>query len=519
MNAFAKNEIDDLEARFGPADAGHTAGYHDERQHRRRLGLTGAAEQLPLFPPLPPAEPYPTDALGPVLSRAARAIGAKVQVPEAIAAQSVLAAAALAAQAHADVRLPYGQSRPLSLYFMTIAGSGDRKTTSDREALWPIVKREQALHEIHQDQRQAWAIASAAWGAEKRKIEGDRKLDFESRKLALVMLGPEPEAPIRPLLVVPDPTYEGLVKAMPTTPAALGIFSAEGGQFIGGHGMAQDSKLRTAAGYSELWDGQPIKRVRALDGVSILRGRRLSMHLMVQPEASSLFLADAVLRDQGLLSRVLVAAPDSIAGTRRYREPRAEDEMAIRAYGARILSLLEAPWPVAQDRLQGLEPPALSLSAGAARCWREFYDTVEGQCGANGKYRGVRDLAAKIAEHAARIAGVLAIVDDASTDAIGDASMASAVILSEWYLNEAARLQQACRTDPTLLRAQALLDWLVTRDASEARFADILRLGPSATRIKKDAEAAIEVLKSHGWADEVSSRPRVIRALGPEVEQ
>jgi hypothetical protein len=169
--------------------------------------------------------------------------------------------------------------------------------------------------------------------------------------------------------------------------------------------------------------------------------------------------------------------------------------------------------------LQGLEPPALSLSAGAARRWREFYDSVEGQCGANGKYRGVRDLAAKIAEHAARIAGVLAIVDDASTDVIGDATMASAVVLSEWYLNEAARLQQACRTDPTLLRAQALLDWLVTRDGSEAKFVDILRLGPSATRMKKDAEAAIEVLKAHGWAEEVSSRPRVIRALGPEVER
>jgi hypothetical protein len=93
--------------------------------------------------------------------------------------------------------------------------------------------------------------------------------------------------------------------------------------------MAPDSKLRTAAGYSELCDGQPIKPVRALDGVSILRGRRLSMHLMVQPEASSLFLSDPVLRDQGLLSRVLVAAPDSIAGTRRYRAPKMRCDQSL----------------------------------------------------------------------------------------------------------------------------------------------------------------------------------------------
>jgi Protein of unknown function (DUF3987) len=277
--------------------------------------------------------------------------------------------------------------------------------------------------------------------------------------------------------------------------------------------MAQESRLRTAAGYSEAWDGQPIKRVRAIDGVSILRGRRLSMHLMVQPEASSLFLGDPVLRDQGLLSRVLVAAPESIAGSRRYREPRPEDEAAIRAYGARLLSLLEEPWPLSRDRSQGLEPRTLPLSASAAHQWREFYNMVEGQCGPDGKYRGVRDLASKIAEHAARIAGVLTIVDNLRAAEIGDAAMASALILAEWYLDEAARLQQACRTDAGLLRARALLDWIAGRDGPDVRFSEVLQFGPSATRTKKDAEAAIEILKAHGWVEETNSRPRVIRVL------
>lgn len=66
-------------------------------------------EPIPLFPPLPPAEIYPVAGLGPVLSAAALAIGRKVQVPLAIAAQSVLGAAALVAQAHADVLMPFGR--------------------------------------------------------------------------------------------------------------------------------------------------------------------------------------------------------------------------------------------------------------------------------------------------------------------------------------------------------------------------------------------------------------------------
>src|SRR6202043_81345 len=76
----------------------------------------GADGPLPLFPPLAEPEPFPTAALGATLSRAAKAIASKVQVPPAMAAQSVLAAASLAACAHADVMLPYGQARPLSLF-------------------------------------------------------------------------------------------------------------------------------------------------------------------------------------------------------------------------------------------------------------------------------------------------------------------------------------------------------------------------------------------------------------------
>jgi hypothetical protein len=141
-------------------------------------GATAASsvndEPLPLFPPLSPAEPYPVEALGPVLSSAAAAIAQKVQVPPAMAAQSVLAAAALVAQGHADVLLPYGQTRPLSLYLVTVAASGDRKSTADNEALWPIRKHEKALKEQHDLAHVTWTIAQASWNAERKKIEGDK---------------------------------------------------------------------------------------------------------------------------------------------------------------------------------------------------------------------------------------------------------------------------------------------------------------------------------------------------------
>ncbi|MCO5132448.1 MAG: DUF3987 domain-containing protein [Xanthobacteraceae bacterium] len=468
---------------------------------------------IPLFPPMPEAERFPIEALGPVLSRAAAAISRKVQVPEAIAAQSVLAVAALASQAHADVMLPYGQTRPLSLFFVTVAASGDRKSTADNEALWPIRKREKTLKEEHENEHRLWSIAFAAWSAEKKKVESDRKMDFDARRRALADLGPEPERPLHPFLTAPEPTIEGLVKAWSSAPAALGIFTAEGGMFIGGHGMSQDNRLRTAAGYSEMWDGHPIKRIRSLDGVSILYGRRLSMHLMVQHEAAAQFLADPLLRDQGLLSRVLVAAPESIAGTRFYRDTAPEDDAAIRSYGARILSILEAPWPLIDGRRNELEPRVLTITADAAESWRAFYDHIEGQCGPGNDLRPVQDFAAKIAEHAARIAGVLTIIDDFRASEIGIEAMHSSLTLADWYVNEAVRLQRAARTDPRLIRAQQLLDWMRERGEAVINFREIVQFGPSAIRTKTSAEEAVSVLTAHGWIEEVSPRPRRVRLV------
>jgi hypothetical protein len=106
-----------------------------------------------------------TSIVEPTLSRAANAIASKAQVPLAMAAQSVLAVASLAASSHADVQLPFGQVRPLSLFFATAAASGDRKSTADNEALWPVSKREKNLRDAYADEIKKWRIVFAAWSA------------------------------------------------------------------------------------------------------------------------------------------------------------------------------------------------------------------------------------------------------------------------------------------------------------------------------------------------------------------
>ncbi|XWN32715.1 MAG: YfjI family protein [Devosia sp.] len=468
---------------------------------------------LPLFPELTEGTLFPVEALGPIMSGAAKAIAYKVQVPLALAAQSILAAASLAVQTRADVLLPTGQSRPLSLFFVTIAGSGERKSSVDYEALRAVRRYEKELREKHEAEMREYKMKAAAWEGEKKKIERDPKLDLGTRVKRIEALGRPPAPPLYAFIVCGEPTVEGLVRAWRAAPAGLGIFTAEGGTFVGGHAMSDDSRLRSAASLSEIWDGAAIKRIRAIDGVSILYGRRLSIHLMMQEEPARRFLSDPLLRDQGLLSRILISAPASNAGTRLWRDARTEDEQALMAFDTRMLDLLRQNLPLAEGRKNELEPPKLSISQPASAIWREFYNHIEQQCGPDGALAPILGLAAKAAEHAARIAGVLTIFANPNAREINEEAMRGAVELMNWYVEEAARLSRFGHTDSSLLQAATLLKWMQGRNG-EIHFREILQKGPNKLRTKTIAEKTLKILLDHRWVYVVSEHPRVFAVRG-----
>jgi hypothetical protein len=322
----------------------------------------------PLMRELPPADPYPVDALGDVLGAAARAINDRVQAPLPICGQSVLAAAALAAQGHADVVLPIGpgQPRPLSLYLVTIALSGERKSACDTEAMWPIRRREAALREAHEADTLRYAHDRAAYDAARKTALKSGDGDRAAICAALDDLGAEPTPPLEPMLTCPEPTYEGMCRLLAAGQPSIGVCAAEGGQYIGGHAMSDEARLRTAAGMSALWDGEPIRRVRAGDGITMLPGRRVSVHLMAEPAVADIWLRDRLLIDQGLLSRTLLTAPDSAMGSRLSHAEATETAPAMARYGARLLDMLEAPLPLASRSNYARSRLTCSFDAGGS---------------------------------------------------------------------------------------------------------------------------------------------------------
>jgi hypothetical protein len=472
--------------------------------HRMLAEAKPAATQeapLPLRRQFPDAEPFPIEALG-ALRPAAEAIQAKTQAPMAICGQSVLAVASLAAQAHADVILPTGANKPLSCFFVTVAASGERKTSCDDLALKPVREYVDALRVQHKVDLADHLRRLDLWKVQREEILKRAKKESAAAEADLRALGSEPAPPPAPIIVCAEPTIEGLVKMLRHGLGFAGLFSAEGATFIGGIGMSADHKLKTAGYLSSMWDGVPIDRIRAGDDLLALHGRRLASHLMVQPSVAAQLLSDADLIGQGLLSRVLVSAPPPAAGSRLWREPAASADAALVDYGDRIGNLLNRPPQHADGRPAELTPRALALTAEARALWVQYHDAVEAECGPSGALAAIGGLAGKLPEHAARLAAVLAMASAPDVAGIDYSTMANGITLTEHYRTEALRLFEAGRTNPDLILAEKVRDFIRDR-GGVVGLRCIYTHGPNGARDKATAQRIVRVLEDHRWVTKI----------------
>jgi len=252
---------------------------------------------------------------------------------------------------------------------------------------------------------------------------------------------------------------EGLTRHLGISRPSLGLFSDEGGQFIGGSGMSEDNRLKTVATLSGFWDGTPINRTRAGDGAVTHFGKRLAAHLMVQPVAAAKLLADPVANGQGFLARFLIVEPPSTMGTRFYREPGLESAAALDEFAARIGALLRAEPRLREGTRNELEPPVMPLDPDARALLVDFHDTAEADLPTGKPLEKVRPFAAKAREHAARIAGVMAAY--AGETSVTGARMADAITLAKHYLGEAVRLADAAEISAETVKLERLRQWLV----------------------------------------------------------
>jgi len=412
-----------------------------------------------------------------------------------------------------------------------VADCGERKTTCDAIFSPGLCEWETGRHQEMAAEIATCEAAGAVHEAKKagileaikrkrRRGQDTAGEECELQKLA----GHAPVPPLVPRLLYADATPEALAHALATGWLSGGVLSAEAGAVFGAHGMGQDTILRNLALLNVLWDGGE----RAIDRRSkpsfLLRGRRLTFGLMVQPEALRGFLerAGTLPRGTGFIARFLIAWLGSTQGTRAYRlAPEAMPH--VEQFGKRIRALLDQP--LATDERNSLTPPVFDLSPQARAEWIRFHDEVERELGAFGKFRGVRDVAAKAAENVAHLAALFRVLEHGPAGTIRAKEIAAAGQIVAWHLTEARRLLAELDTPPSLAAAIRFDAWLrneatangTDRVPAKRIYRETKLRGPNCVRDSRDLRAALAILAERGRARMEEDGCRRTVAINPAL--
>lgn len=304
-----------------------------------KLAFTRSIKEVPMMDMLWPepqslfsqqaSTPYPIDALPAIIGDAVREVVSFVKCPFAIAACSALSVSSLAAQSLVNIERAEGLNGPVSMYFLAIAESGERKTSSDNKYTTEIRAWEKVQAEACKQAVAQWKTATEIWEIKHdvllSEIKSLAKLADNTDALQEQLEQHEmirPFEPKVPKLLYADITPEKLAYNLATEWPSAGILSSEAGVVFGGAGMGKESAMRNLALLNVMWDGGEHKVDRRSSDSFVVHDARLTMGLAVQADTVRTFIegSNGLARGTGFLARFLVAWPETTQGTRMFEE-------------------------------------------------------------------------------------------------------------------------------------------------------------------------------------------------------
>ena len=426
----------------------------------------GWPDPLPLTAKIDP-EPYPLDALPETIRAAAEEVRAFTKAPIPLVASSALAALSLAVQAHADVKRAEKLSGPVGLFLLTIADSGERKSTCDGFFMQAIHGYEANQAEVakpvikdHRASLEAWEAKRGGIKEKIRSLSKTGKPTHEQEAALRDLEHDKPEPPRVPRLIYGDATPEALKWNLAKGWPSGGVVSSEAGLVFGAHGMGKDSVMRNLATLNQLWDGADIATERRTSESFTVRGARLTIALQVQEATLRSFFdrSGGLARGTGFLARFLVAWPESTQGNRPFTDP-PDTWPALVKFNQRIATILDQDVPIDDDG--ALSPPVFPLTADTKAAWVMFHDAIESELRSGGELYDVRDVASKTADNAARIATLFQLFEHGAGGAVGLAAFEGASRIAAWHLHEARRFYGELALPEEQADAVRLDSWLL----------------------------------------------------------
>lgn len=432
-----------------------------------------------------------------VMGGAIHDVANRTKAPIPLVASSILSASALACQRDYEVRLPYGALRPLSLYLLLVANSGERKSAADG-LVYDAVRQLEKAHrmefleksEIYRQQIASWRAFDNALQRRIARARGDQMSELQ-RKLE-EHHSHKPVEPSERRYILDDTTPAGIIGGLRKS-SSVSLVSNDGRTMLMGRALSDVSLINRA------WECDPLRVDRAGGETFLLDNYRLSLWPMVQPGVLEEFMnhdRGRVSRETGLLARCLVAYPPSTQGSRFFDPNAIQPRAGLQDFHRRLQELLGSSSSTRR---------VVELDEGAVEVWTRFHNNLEQEL-APGRYLAdVADFASKAPENAGRVAAIFHVMSGHSGPLHADC-MTSACDLVEWYLHEAKRLFGAPPINPEQADAESLAEWLqgqlsqLTHGAIwiDLPKAYIYHRGPNALRARNRLDPALQILEAQG---------------------
>lgn len=482
--------------------------------------LAAAAAVRDPWPPLVPLDApdlprLPARALPGWAGEFVAALAEETETPPELAAGLVLATCATAAARRFRVMVRPSYFEPLNLWLAVALPPGNRKSAVQKAAAAPLLgwERDQAAALADEIKRTTSEVRTAEARAKEIRAKAARAADdMEARNLARQAAEIEadmPEVPRPPMLWTSDVTPErlGVLLAdhgerMAWLSSEGGIFDSLAGRYSGGVPNL-DLILKAHSG-----DAERVNRAGRPD--VFLRHPLLSIGLSPQPDVLRGLASKPGFRGRGLLGRFLFLLPPSPLGYRSL-QGKPMPEGAAQAYGAGVRALLNVPGAVGDDGED--RPHLLRLARAAYDEWFAFAQHVETTMRPGGDFEHGTDWAGKCPGAAARLAGVLHLIDHAHAPQpwameISAATMAAALEIMAVVARHSRHALDLMGADEGTAAARHLWEWIDRRRVPEFSLRDAFE-GMKGTfpRMAPLAEAA-EALAERGYIEVVEPPPR-----------
>ncbi|WP_404375254.1 YfjI family protein [Vreelandella aquamarina] len=329
-----------------------------------------------------------------------------IQVAYEMALSSALGVMSAVCQGLVNVAYPNGHTVPTSLMLLTIAVTGERKTSVDEAFCKPLREFQKNKERDNRKARTKYQRELNIWKQKektlnktlaKQFLNGEETSSIENELHQLDNAHPNPPTTYK--LIYENTTPSALTFGMHENIPLAFLLSDEAGNLLQGQAL-KDLYL-----FNSLWSGSDITVDRRTSDSFTLSNARLSASIMVQPPILKRFIDKRgdEAHDSGFFARFLVSYPESQIGKNKdLSNPITGNK--LKEFQARAHERLEMSIKAIEE---GREKTTLKFTAPATSLWKQIYRHIELETRQDRLYSHAHGHARKLMDNISRVAAIV----------------------------------------------------------------------------------------------------------------